>query len=173
MDSSQTPLTPSALKATKSTALLPIDLPFHRSVDSDLARDLEACLNKVISITNVLLNLTSIVGNPKNAKGKGKARLRDEDDFLDRFGSLVVEPMSCLNAQTSLSINPPVGPKPPSLPSIPESLKRWLQEAAMSLLYSMLHISRSRNSSSSGRSITPMASYGPPLCDISSTRVCR
>ncbi|KAI9440380.1 ribonuclease H-like domain-containing protein [Lactarius indigo] len=89
----------SALKATKSTALLPTDLPFHRSVDSDLARDLEACLNKVVSITNVLLNLMSIVGNPKNAKGKGKARLRDEDDFLDRFGSLVVEPMSCLNAQ--------------------------------------------------------------------------
>jgi hypothetical protein len=105
MDSSQTPLTrsefdsyyaqlqASALKTTKNAAALPADLAFHRSVDSDLASDLEACSSKVISITNMLLNLAS---SSKSAKGKGKARVRDEDDFLDRFGSLIVEPMDQL-----------------------------------------------------------------------------
>ena len=108
MDSSQTPLTrsefdsyyaqlqASALKTTKHAASLPADLAFHRSVDSDLARDLEACSNKAISITNMLLNLASTVGSSKSAKGKGKARVRDEDDFLDRFASLIVEPMDQL-----------------------------------------------------------------------------
>ena len=108
MDSTQTPLTKSefdsyyeqlqasALKTTKHAAVLPADLAFHRSVDSDLASDLEACSSKVISITNMLLNLASTVGSSKSAKGKGKARVRDEDDFLDRFGSLIVEPMDQL-----------------------------------------------------------------------------
>ena len=108
MESSQTPLTKSefdsyyaqlqasALKTTKHAAVLPADLAFHRSVDSDLASDLEACSNKVISITNLLLNLASTVGSSASAKGKGKARVRDEDDFLDRFGSLIMEPMDQL-----------------------------------------------------------------------------
>ena len=95
-DSYYAQLQASALKATKSAAALPADLAFHRSVDSDLASDLEACSNKVISITNMLLNLASTVGSSKGAKGKGKARVRDEDDFLDRFGSLIVEPMDQL-----------------------------------------------------------------------------
>jgi hypothetical protein len=117
MDSSQSPLTQSefdgyyaqiqasALKATKHAAALPTDLAFHRSVDSDLASDLEACSNKVMSITNMLLNLASTVGSSsKSAKGKGKARVRDEDDFIDRFGSLIVEPMDQLFERAVCSI---------------------------------------------------------------------
>lgn len=116
MDPSQSPLTKSefdayyaqlqasALKATKHAAALPTDLAFHRSVDSDLASDLEACSNKVVSITNMLLNLTSTVGSSKSAKGKGKARVRDEDDLIDRFGSLIVEPMDQLFERAVCSI---------------------------------------------------------------------
>ena len=108
MDSSQTPLArsefdsyyaqlqASALKTTKHAAVLPADLAFHRSVNPDLASDLEACSNKVMSITNMLLDLASTVGGSKSAKGKGKARVQDEDDFLDRFESLIVEPMDQL-----------------------------------------------------------------------------
>jgi len=81
---------------TKHAAALPADLAFHRSVDSDLAEDLEACSKKVLSMTNMLLNLASTVSNSKSAKGKGKARVQDEDDFLDRFGPLIVEPMDQL-----------------------------------------------------------------------------
>ena len=105
MDSSQTPLSTSsfdgyyaqiqtaALKATKHAAGLPADLAFHRSVDSDLARDLETCSKKAVSLTNALLDIMSTIGSSKSAKGKGKARLQDEDDFLDRFEALIVEPM--------------------------------------------------------------------------------
>ncbi|KAH9042099.1 ribonuclease H-like domain-containing protein [Lactarius pseudohatsudake] len=117
MDSSQSPLTrsefdnyhtqlqASALKATKHAASLPTDLAFHRSVDSDLARDLEACSNKVISITNTLLNLASTLGSSKSVKGKGKARVRDEDDFLDRFESLIVEPMDQLFERADIALD--------------------------------------------------------------------
>jgi hypothetical protein len=112
MDPSQTPLSKSefngyyaqlqngALKATKHAAGLPADLAFHRSVDSDLAKDLETCSERVVSITNTLLDLASTIGNSKGAKEKGKARLQDEDDFLDRFQSLVVEPMDRLLERT-------------------------------------------------------------------------
>ncbi|KAI9510150.1 ribonuclease H-like domain-containing protein [Russula earlei] len=108
MGSSQTPLTKSefdayysqlqesALKATKHAAGLPADLGFHRSVDSDLARTLEICSNRVVAITNSLLGLASTIESSKSSKGKGKARMQDEDDFLDRFGTLIVEPMDQL-----------------------------------------------------------------------------
>jgi exosome complex exonuclease RRP6 len=108
MDSSQTPLSTSsfdgyyaqiqtaALKATKHAAGLPADLAFHRSVDSDLARDLETCSKKAVSLTNALLDMMSTIESSKSAKGKGRARLQDEDDFLDRFEALVVEPMDLL-----------------------------------------------------------------------------
>jgi exosome complex exonuclease RRP6 len=119
MGSSQTPLTKSefdryyvqlqtsALKVTKHAAGLPADLSFHRSVDSDLAKELEACSDKVVSITNMLLFLTSTVGSSKSAKGKGKAHLRDEDDFLDRFGGLIVEPMEHLLERAVRSVPRP------------------------------------------------------------------
>jgi hypothetical protein len=108
MNPSQTPLTmsefdeyyallqESALKVTKHAAGLPSDLAFHRSVDSDVAKDLDACSSKVVSVTNILLDFASTIGGSKSAKGKGKARLQDEDDFCDRFGALIVEPMDQL-----------------------------------------------------------------------------
>jgi exosome complex exonuclease RRP6 len=119
MGSPQTPLTTSefdgyyaqlqesALKTTKLAAGLPADLAFHRSVDSDLAKDLEACSNKVVSITNALLGLASTIGSSKSAKGKGKACLQDEDDFLDRFGALIVEPMDQLLERAVRSVLQP------------------------------------------------------------------
>ena len=121
MDPSQTPLSKSAfdgyyaqlqtaaLKATKHAAGLPAgaDLAFHRSVDSDLAKDLESCSKRVVSMSNVLLDLVSTIGNSKNAKGKGKARLQDEDDFLDRFEALIVEPMDQLLERAVRSVSQP------------------------------------------------------------------
>jgi exosome complex exonuclease RRP6 len=116
MGSSQTPLTKSefdgyyaqlqesALKATKHAAGLPSDLAFHRSVDSDLSKELEACSSRVVPMMNMLLDLASTIGSSKNAKGKGKARLQDEDDFVDRFQALVVEPMDQLLERTVCSV---------------------------------------------------------------------
>ncbi len=117
MDSSHTPLSNSgfdsyyaqlqtaALKATKHAAGLPADLAFHRSVDSDLAKDLETFSKRVVSITNTLLDQASTIGNSKSAKGKGKARLEDEDDFLDRFEALIVEPMDQLLERAVRSVS--------------------------------------------------------------------
>jgi exosome complex exonuclease RRP6 len=119
MGSSQIPLSTStfdeyyaqlqtaALKATKHAAGLPADLAFHRSVDSDLANDLETCSDKALSMTNTLLDLMSTIGNSKNSKGKGKARLQDEDDFIDRFHALVVEPMDQLLERAVRSVSVP------------------------------------------------------------------
>jgi hypothetical protein len=56
---------------------------------------------------NMLLGLASTIGSSKNAKGKGKAQLQDEDDFVDRFGALVVEPMDQLLERAVCSIFPP------------------------------------------------------------------
>ncbi|KAF8495725.1 ribonuclease H-like domain-containing protein [Russula emetica] len=117
MDSSQTPLSKSefdgnyaqlqnsALKATKHAAGLPADLAFHRSVDSDLAKDLETCSKRVVSMTNALLDLASTIGNSKSAKEKGKGRLQDEDDFVDRFGALIVEPMDQLLERADIALD--------------------------------------------------------------------
>jgi hypothetical protein len=119
MGSSQTPLSKStfdgyyaqlqtaALKATKHAAGLPADLAFHRSVDSDLAKDLETCSEKVASMTNALLDLMSTIRNSKNGKGKGKARLQDEDDFIDRFDALIVEPMDQVLERAVRSVSVP------------------------------------------------------------------
>ncbi|KAF8258798.1 hypothetical protein EI94DRAFT_1814583 [Lactarius quietus] len=169
-DGYYTQLQACALKATKSAAALPADLSFHPSVDSDLASDLEKCSSKVISITNTLLNLAS---GSKNAKGKGKVRVRDDDDFLDRFGSLIVAPtgqvferadiaLDQVNGRTeapAITINPPepkkkTGPKGRQEPVIRHAP----------------HVPN-RSSSSSGRSTTRMASRGLPLCDTSLTRI--
>ncbi|KAH9979682.1 ribonuclease H-like domain-containing protein [Russula compacta] len=95
----------SALKTTKHAAGLPADLAFHRSVDSDLAKDLETCSDKVVSIMNTLLGLASTIGGPRGAQGRGKARLRDEDDFLDRFGALIVEPMDQLLERADIALD--------------------------------------------------------------------
>jgi exosome complex exonuclease RRP6 len=123
MGSSQTPLSKSdfdgyyaqlqtaALKATKHAAGLPADLAFHRSVDSDLANNLETCTEKVVSMTNALLDLASTIGNSKSTKGKGKARLQDEDDLLDRFEALVVEPMDQLLERAVCSVLLPFLPR--------------------------------------------------------------
>ena len=55
-------------------------------------------------MANVLLDLASTIGSSKSAKGKGKARLQDEDDLLDRFGALIVEPMDQLLERTVRNI---------------------------------------------------------------------
>ncbi len=200
MGSSQAPLSKSdfdgyyaqlqtaALKATKHATGLPADLAFHRSVDSDLANNLETCTEKVVSMTNALLDLASTIGNSKSAKGKGKARLQDEDDLLDRFEALIVEPMDQLLERAVRSVLLPfylvlilrrislwtnflAGRKRLPLPSTPKSQKRRrLHQSARHQSYNMYRISQNRNSSSSARPITQMASHCILPYDISSMR---
>ncbi|KAI0030263.1 ribonuclease H-like domain-containing protein [Vararia minispora EC-137] len=77
-----------ALKATKNAASLSEDLSFYRSIDRDIAKQLDACSEKVLALTNSLLSLAS--------SAKGKARLEHADDLTDLFESVVVETMDRL-----------------------------------------------------------------------------
>ncbi|KZT28826.1 hypothetical protein NEOLEDRAFT_1057691 [Neolentinus lepideus HHB14362 ss-1] len=90
-----------ALKATKFAVALPSDIPFHRSIDGDLANDLDVCSSKVLSLTNALLNLAST----SNSRGKGKAKLESQDDIVDSFHSLVVDAMDHLLERADMSLD--------------------------------------------------------------------
>jgi exosome complex exonuclease RRP6 len=85
------------LNPTKHAFSLPTDLAFHRSIDRDLAKELDLCSSKVMAITNNLLAFTAT----GNMKGKGKARLLEtQEDVVDNFHSMVVDDMEQLLERT-------------------------------------------------------------------------
>lgn len=85
-----------ALKATKHSAGLPSDVAFYKSIDKDFANNLDACSDRALSLVNRLLSLASTADSSRSGKGKGKARLEDQDDLVDRFESTIVESMDQL-----------------------------------------------------------------------------
>jgi len=85
----------SILNPTKYAFALPTDIQFHKSIDRDLAEEIEACSTKVLSITNKLLTLATT--SAASLGGKGKTRLiADQDDVVDDFDSVVVDIMDQL-----------------------------------------------------------------------------
>ena len=85
----------SILIPTKHAFALPTDIQFHKSIDRDLAEEIEACSTKVLSITNKLLTLTA--SSTTNLGGNGGTRLIiDQDDVVDDFDSVVVDIMDQL-----------------------------------------------------------------------------
>ena len=84
------------LKTTKHAAGLPSDLAFHRSVDKGLAKELDVCSERVLSVMNKLLALSSTGGSSNALKEKFRAKMEDEDDLVDNFESSVVEAMDQL-----------------------------------------------------------------------------
>lgn len=86
-----------ALKATRNALSLPADLPFYRSVDSELSKELDAFSARVLSVTNSLLNLvTTTEASQSGRRRKGNLTLENRDDVLDCFQSLVVDSMEQL-----------------------------------------------------------------------------
>jgi hypothetical protein len=86
-----------ALKALKAAAgALPADIDFHRTLDSEYAAALDATAARVLAMTN------SLLAYAEGAAGgaKGKSRLRDKDDVLDRFHAVVVDAMDGMLEQT-------------------------------------------------------------------------
>ncbi len=98
-DEQHSKLQASALKATRNAASLPADINFYRSIDTDLAHDVDAISSRVLNLTNKLLQLSSST-DKKVATGKGKAKLKDQDDVVDNFRSLVVDVMDQLFERT-------------------------------------------------------------------------
>lgn len=86
----------SALKATRAAVSLPADIPFHRSIHPEFAKELDQCSTRVLSVTNKLLSLSATVNASTSSRGKGKARLEAQDDVVDNFHSLVVDVMDQL-----------------------------------------------------------------------------
>ncbi|KII90883.1 hypothetical protein PLICRDRAFT_39491 [Plicaturopsis crispa FD-325 SS-3] len=98
-----------ALKAIKNSVSLPSDLAFHRSIDSELAKELDAFSSRVLSVTNDLLALVSTVDASQAGRGKGKQKLQSQDDVVDRFESLIVESMDQLLERADMSLDEYLG----------------------------------------------------------------
>ncbi|KAF7330926.1 Exosome complex exonuclease RRP6 [Mycena venus] len=94
-----------ALNATRGAAGLPTDIPFHRSIDSDLAEDLDAFSSRVLSLTNNLLSLVATADSSQSSRRKGKAKLQSQDDVVDDFHSLIVDSMDQLLERTDICLD--------------------------------------------------------------------
>lgn len=80
-----------ALNATKLAAALPPDITFHRSIDQDFAGVIDACSENVLKLTNKLLAFSLSSEVLGSVRSKGKQKLEDQDDVVDRFSSVVIE----------------------------------------------------------------------------------
>ena len=85
-----------ALKATRHALSLPSDLAFHRSMDQELAQDLDSFSARILSITNDLLAFVSTADSTQSTRAKEKLKLENQDDVVDSFQSLVVDTMDQL-----------------------------------------------------------------------------
>ncbi|KAJ6465107.1 ribonuclease H-like domain-containing protein [Mycena vitilis] len=94
-----------ALTATRSAAGLPADIPFHRSIDPDLAEDLDAFSARVLSLTNNILSLVATADPSQSSRRKGKAKLQSQDDVVDDFHSLIVDSMDQLLERTDICLD--------------------------------------------------------------------
>ncbi|KAJ7477037.1 hypothetical protein B0H11DRAFT_1308173 [Mycena galericulata] len=94
-----------ALNSTRSAAGLPIDISFHRSMDPELADDLDAFSSRVLSLTNNILALVATADPAQSNRRKGKAKLQSQDDVVDDFHSLVVDSMDQLLERTDMCLD--------------------------------------------------------------------
>lgn len=91
-----------ALTTIRKAVGLPSDVAFHRSMDHSFAQDLDAFSERVLLLTNKLLNLATTVDQSQGilGNGKGKGKLANQDDVVDNFHSLVVDSMDQLLEKT-------------------------------------------------------------------------
>ncbi|PFH53303.1 hypothetical protein AMATHDRAFT_137825 [Amanita thiersii Skay4041] len=107
-----------ALKATRHALHIPSDVAFHRSMDSTLGKDIDAVSVRILALTNSLLSLGSNLDLTIEAKGRGqgKSPLENQDDVVDSFHSLVVDPVDRLLERTDMCLDEYLGrTKPPAI----------------------------------------------------------
>ncbi|KAH9939788.1 ribonuclease H-like domain-containing protein [Epithele typhae] len=95
-----------ALKATRAAVSFPTDVPFHRSIHPEFAKEVDACSSRVLSLANQLIALSA---TSSNARGKGKARLDSQDDVVDDFRSLVVDAMDLVLERADMGLDEALG----------------------------------------------------------------
>ncbi|KAI0088479.1 hypothetical protein BDY19DRAFT_1007236 [Irpex rosettiformis] len=113
----------SALKATRNAVALPNDLGFYRSMDKGLAKEVDNCSSRVLSLVNRLLDLVS-TGDTTVSRSKGKAPL-EHDDVIDSFRSSVVDPMDRLLERADICLDDFMGlTKAPAIAVNPQPVKQ-------------------------------------------------
>ncbi|KIK69880.1 hypothetical protein GYMLUDRAFT_150634 [Collybiopsis luxurians FD-317 M1] len=90
-----------ALKATRNSMLLPSDVNFHRTMDPEFSKDLDAFSSRILFVANKLLSLADTV----DPSGKGKGKLQTEDDVVDNFHAVVVDSMDQMMEKTDMSLD--------------------------------------------------------------------
>ncbi|KAF7979235.1 hypothetical protein HWV62_43202 [Athelia sp. TMB] len=107
-----------ALKSTKNALSLPspADMAFHRSMDPDIAKELDAFSFRVLDVANNLLRLVETAKTGRtNSTGIGR-KLEDQDDVVDSFQSIIVDAMDQLLERADMSIDSHLGRnKPPAI----------------------------------------------------------
>jgi exosome complex exonuclease RRP6 len=99
-----------ALHTTRLAATsLPSDLPFHRSIDSALASDVDAFSARVLGLTSRLILLAS---------GK-TGRLQDEEDIVDEFVRNIGDSMEGILEGTDSALDVFLGRKKDPVISVP------------------------------------------------------
>ncbi|KAJ3988399.1 ribonuclease H-like domain-containing protein [Lentinula detonsa] len=91
----------SALKATRNSMLLPSDINFHRTMDTEFSRDLDAFSSRILSIANQVIALMGTADQSTKTKGK----LENEDDVVDNFHSVVVDTVDRMMERTDMNLD--------------------------------------------------------------------
>ncbi|KAM6493825.1 hypothetical protein JOM56_010186 [Amanita muscaria] len=107
-----------ALETTRYAAYMPADVNFHRSMDADFSKDLDALSGRLLSLTNKLMSFAS-GADPTSASTKnykGKAKLQTQEDVMDSFHSVVVDCMDQLLERTDICLDECLGrTRPPAI----------------------------------------------------------
>lgn len=109
-----------ALTTTRLAATtLPPDIEFHRSIHVSFATELDSLSTRVLRLTNRLVRLAGSV----ESSTLGRGTLDDEEDVLDGFKSLIVDPVDRLFERTDMCLDDYLGRKKEpaiTVPSLPK-----------------------------------------------------
>src|SRR5260221_689639 len=83
-DEYQTSLQGTALRATKQAFVLPVDMDYQRTINKRFALDMDTLSTRILSLTDKLLKFSA--GN-----GKGKSRIKEDEDLTERYNSSVLD----------------------------------------------------------------------------------
>lgn len=103
-DAYQIALQSAAVSSIKASMSLPKDISYHRSLDRNFGKRLDACSDRILTLTSRLLDYAEasndIEGSSTWRKDKGKRRLETEEDVVDDFHSRVVDVLDQLLERT-------------------------------------------------------------------------
>lgn len=88
-DEYQTLLQRTALKATKQAFILPVDMDYQRTINKRFASDVDTFSARILYLTDKLVRFSA--GVNVGGKGKGKSRIKEDEDLTERYKSSVLD----------------------------------------------------------------------------------